>query len=155
MCSIIPPVLFEQLVEVDKDVRLDALVKCAGDSMPCPQVYFFAFIDPEINQVVGFLWCVHSLLKNRLVVYYMSFMPEYQHNGILNRFFEACKGVVTRLKLDPTIELFSLHPGIPERYGATPSKTKIYEFDTTAADYGTPRRKEATEDDLATTETEE
>lgn len=153
MASIIPPILFEQLVEVDEGVRLDVLVRTAGDSMAHPQTYFFAFIDPEQNKVVGFLWTIHSLLKNRLIVEYMSVLPEYQHNGIINRFFELCKELVIRLKLDPTLELFSLHPGIPERYGAIPSKTKIYEFDTKAPDYGTPRRKDG--NDVAETEIQE
>lgn len=142
MVSIIPPVLFEQLVEVDEGVRLNALIKTAADNMACPQVYFFAFIDPKINQVVGFLWCVHSLLKNRLIVSYTSFKSEYQHIGIVKRFFEVWKGVVDRLKLDPTVELYILYPRIAERYGGTPSKTRIFEFDTTAPDYGQPRRKD-------------
>lgn len=140
MVSIIPPVLFEQLVEVDKDVTLDALVKCAGDSMPCPQVYFFAFIDPDINQVVGFLWTVHSLLKNRLVVYYMSFLPEYQGHNILAKYFELCKGVVDRLKLDKTLELYSLHANIAQAYGGKPSATTIWQFDTQDPSYGIRRR---------------
>jgi len=135
-------VLFEQVVEVDTEVNLSELLKYAAESVRNPNVYFFAFIEPSSHQVVGFLWCVHSLLKNRLVVYYMSVLPEYQQNGILHKFFEVCKGIVNRLKLDPTIELFSLHPGIPERYGATPGKTKIYEFNTTDPDYGEERRIE-------------
>ena len=133
-------VLFEQVVEVDTEVNLSELLKCAAESVRNPNVYFFAFIEPSSHQVVGFLWCVHSLLKNRLVVYYMSVLPEYQQNGILHKFFEVCKGIVDRLKLDPMIELYSLHGNIAEAYGATPSRTTIWEFDTKVADYGTRRR---------------
>jgi hypothetical protein len=152
MASLIPQKLFEQLVEADEQLTLDALIPMAAAQMSNPNTFFFGIVDPETRGIVGFLWAVKDALRNRLVVFWMSILPEYQQNGILHKFFEVCKGIVDRLKLDPTIELYSLHPGIPERYGATPGKTKIYEFDTTAADYGTPRRKEAN-DDVATIET--
>ena len=142
MVSIIPPVLFEQLVEVDKGVRLDALIKTAAAGMANPQTYFFGFINPSINQVVAFLWCVHSLLKNRLVIYYMSALKEYQGHNILAKYFELCKGVVDRLKLDKTLELYSLHANIAQAYGGKPSATTIWQFDTQSPDYGLRPRKE-------------
>lgn len=140
MVSIIPPVLFEQLVEVDKDVKLDALVSAAAAGMACREVYFFALIDPTINQVVAFLWTVHSLLKNRLIIYYMSALKEYQGHNILARYFELCKGVVDRLRLDKKLELYSLHGHIAQAYGGKPSPTTIWDFDTEDPSYGVRQR---------------
>ncbi len=154
MVSIIPPILFEQLVEVDKGVRLEALIETAAGGMANPQTYFFGFVDPEQNRIVGFLWTIHSLLKNRLVVYYMSTLKEYQGHNILGRYFELCKGLVTRLKLDKTLELYSLHANIAKAYGAIASKTTIWEFDTEGQDYGKRRRKDL-EDDLVEAKIEE
>jgi hypothetical protein len=150
MCSIIPPQLFAQIVDADPQVNLETLIRVCGDCLATPFTYFFAFLDPAKNQVVGFLWCTHNVLRNRLVVSYMSILPEYQRHGIFPRFFELCKGVVDRLKLDPILDLYSLHPPIAERYGGIQSKTRIYEFDTMAADFGTPRRKD--DNDVAETE---
>ncbi len=121
--------------------------------MANPQTYFFGFVDPEQNRIVGFLWTIHSLLKNRLVVYYMSTLKEYQGHNILGRYFELCKGLVTRLKLDKTLELYSLHANIAKTYGGEPSATTIWEFNTEDASYGIRRRKGASED-VAETEIE-
>lgn len=140
MVSIIPRALFEQLVEFDPGINLDMLIRCAGAGMTNPEIYFFAFIDPEINKVVGFLWTIRNVIKNRLTVYYMSTLKEYQGGGIIHRFFELCKELAVRLKCDTTLELYSRHPAIAERYGGLAGPTKIYEFDITDPDYGKERR---------------
>jgi len=140
MVSLIPQNLFEQLVEADEQLTLEALIPMAAAQMANPNTFFFGIVDPETRGIVGFLWAVKDALRNRLVVFWMSILPEYQQNGILHKFFEVCKGIVDRLKLDPMIELYSLHGNIAEAYGATPSRTTIWEFDTKVADYGTRRR---------------
>ena len=153
MISIIPPILFEQLADTDPSINLAPLKECIAESMTNPNIYFFAFLDPESQQVAAFLWCTHNLIKNRLVVHGMSALPKYQQNGILHKFFGLVKDVSVRLGLDKTVELHSLHAPIPERYGGKPSRTVIYEFDTTAPDYNKERRiSKETKNDLAQTE---
>src|SRR3990172_4121878 len=128
MASLIPRKLFEQLVEADEHLTLESLIPMAAAQMSNPNTFFFGVIDPETQGVIGFLWSVKDGLRNRLVVFWMSVLPEYQNDGILHRFLILCKDVCIRAKLDRTVELYSLHPPIPERYGGVPSKTKIYEF---------------------------
>ena len=140
MMSLMPRKLFEQIVEADEGVDLGALMRAAAEGMLNPYTFFFGVIDPDAQAVVGFLWTVHSTLKNRLVVFFMSVLPEYQQSNILHVFFALCKDIVARYKLDTKLELYSLHGHIAKAYGGVPSKTTIWEFDTTSVDYGIRRR---------------
>jgi len=142
MVSLIPPKLFEQIVEADEQLTLEALIPMAAAQMANPNTFFFGIVDPETRGIVGFLWAVKDALRNRLVVFWMSVLPEYQNDGILHRFLILCKDICIRAKLDKIIELYSLHPPIPERYGAVPSKTKIYQFNINDPEYGKERRIE-------------
>jgi len=141
MFSMIPPELFEQLP--DDTLIVENAYRYGPRMISLPETYFYACIDPDIQKVVGFIWCYRDMLTNQLNATYCSALKEYQRQGIIEKFFLLMKQVIDENKMSPTLIWFSLFPKTTEAYGGKKSKCTAYEFNTGDPEYGVRRRKES------------
>lgn len=129
--SLIPRYLFEQVAETDKTLIVENVYKYGPELITSPSTFFYGIISPKDNKIVGILWCMVNVLTNQLVGTYMSLDKEYQWQGILKQFKELAKLLCNTCGLSETYQLYTLYPGVAEKFGGKESKCKIYEFSTT------------------------
>jgi hypothetical protein len=125
MMAIVP----HELYELDDDTfTSDDLRRIFPTLMTDPATFLFGVVEDA--KVVGLYWARRNDLSNRLVVYGMSMLREFQKTGGENieAFKELSRKIVEANDLKNTVELYSNHSKIAERYGLKPARTVIMEW---------------------------
>ena len=126
MMQLIP----DQLYELDDDTfSAERFKEMFPQMIQSPVTYMIAMTDE--GRIVGIYWAAHNKLSNRLVVFGMSLLPEYQKQDRSNidMFKSLSREIVEANGYDKVVELYSNHPKIAERYGLTKARIEIYEWD--------------------------
>jgi hypothetical protein len=114
----------------DETFTPEALQAAIPELMKDERTFLFGMI--EDSKIIGLYWARINDLSNRLVVFGMSLLKEFQNTGGRNIeiFKELSRQLVNEHKLSSTVELYSNHPKIAERYGLKRARCTIMEYES-------------------------